>query len=68
MTLYTTIYTTYCILLLSNIFQKRTDEINEYGRTSKTNVGITNDFKQWNQKLISRVYDLTLTLKTKKVR
>ena len=68
MLLYTTIYTTCCILLLSDKYSERTSENNEYGQNSKTNVGIANDFKQWNQKLTSGAYDLALTLKTKKVR
>jgi len=46
---------------------ERTGEINEDQRTSKTTVGITYD-KQWNQKFTSGAYDLTLTLKAKKVR
>ena len=59
------IYTTYCILLSSDKFRKRTGEINEQRRTRKATVRIANDFKQRNQKFYSGVYNLTLTLKTK---
>ena len=49
------------------LLSERTGKINEDQRTSKTTIGNANDFKLYNQVLISRARYLMFTLKNKKV-
>ena len=68
MPLYTKVYTTYRILLSSDILRKRPVQSMNSNEQVKKSVGHASDFKLCNQVLISRAEYLTFTLKTKKMR